>query len=374
MAVDISKLDFKLRDELNGYLEELVRDGGSDLHVKSNSVIRKRVNGEMVPVENSRFLSTPEGLTLAKELLRGRFDELVENKSADFIHKLNEDYRFRVNIFFQMDGVSAVFRTIPVKLPALEDLGLPSSVVKLCDTVHRGIVLVTGPTGSGKSTTLASMIDRINKKRKAHIITIEDPVEFVFSAERSIVTQRQLGVDTPSFPEGIKYALRQDPDVILIGEIRDRATMSAALKAAETGHLVLTTMHTNDAIQTINRVLGFYEPKDREYVRKQIAESLRGTIAQRLIPRLDKASRIPACEILVVTPTVKDFIMKDCLEQIYDLVKKGNFNEMISLNLSLFNLYKNGIISKENALYFSDNKIELQQYMRGAFSGTSFTV
>ena len=214
----------------------------------------------------------------------------------------------------------------------------------------------------------------INKKQEKHIITIEDPVEFVFSADRSIVTQRQLGVDTPSFPEGIKYALRQDPDVILIGEIRDRATMSAALKAAETGHLVLTTMHTNDAIQTINRVLGFYEPKDREYVRKQIAESLRGTIAQRLIPRLDKASRIPACEILVVTPTVKDFIMKDCLEQIYDLVKKGNFNEMISLNLSLFNLYKNGVISKENALYFSDNKIELQQYMRGAFSGTSFTV
>lgn len=191
---------------------------------------------------------------------------------------------------------------------------------------------------------------------------------------KCIITQRQIGIDTPSFPDGIKYALRQDPDVILVGEIRDIETMSAALKASETGHLVLATLHTNDAIQTINRVIGFFEPKDRDYIRKQLAENLRGTISQRLVPRADKPGRFPACEILVVTPTVKDFIIKDSLEQIYDLVKRGNFDDMISLNISLFHLYKAGIITKETAIQASDNKIEMQQYIRGVYHGASFDV
>lgn len=354
-------------------LKSAVAKNVSDIHLKMQEPPAIRKDGKIIRTQLPP-LSEQDFMDILEVLVPSSYrNKVFDAFDADFSYDMPGVARFRINLSHELGRMFMVIRIISFHVPTVEELNLPKSVEKF-SMFTNGIVFITGATGSGKSSTLAAMVNFINQKQEKHIITIEDPVEFVFSAERSIVTQRQLGVDTPSFPEGIKYALRQDPDVILIGEIRDRATMSAALKAAETGHLVLTTMHTNDAIQTINRVLGFYEPKDREYVRKQIAESLRGTIAQRLIPRLDKASRIPACEILVVTPTVKDFIMKDCLEQIYDLVKKGNFNEMISLNLSLFNLYKNGIISKENALYFSDNKIELQQYMRGAFSGTSFTV
>lgn len=264
MSVDVSKLDFKLRDELNGYLEELISSHGSDLHVKANSIIRKRVNGELYPVENARFISTAEGLTLAKELLRGRFDELISKKSVDFTYKLNENFRFRSNIFFQMDGVSAVFRVIPTKIPPLESLGLPESVKNLCDHVHRGMILVTGPTGSGKSTTLASMIDYINNCRKSHIITIEDPIEFIHEDRGCVINQRSVGQDTPDFASALRAALREDPDIILVGEIRDLETLTIALMAAETGHLVLATLHTKDAQETINRILGMFKGPELE--------------------------------------------------------------------------------------------------------------
>lgn len=359
MSVDISKLDFKLRDELNGYLEELVLEGGSDLHIKSNSVIRKRINGEMVPVSSSRFLSTQEGLTLAKELLRGRFNDLVENKSADFIHKLNEDYRFRVNIFFQMDGVSAAFRAIPVKLPVLEDLGLPESVAKLCDTVYRGIVLITGPTGSGKSTTLASMIDRINKKRKAHIITIEDPIEFVHKDINCLINQRSIGQDATSFPTALRASLREDPDIILVGEIRDYETMNIALTAAETGHLVLSTLHTRDSQETVNRVLGMFSGIELERAKMALGSALQAIISQRLCQKID-GGRVPAVEVMLQTPRIKQLILKGRQDEILTAITEAGIHSgMQTFDSALLNLYKNKIITREEALNSSTTPNDL---------------
>ena len=359
MAVDISKLDFKLRDELNGYLEELVREGGSDLHIKSNSVIRKRIHGEMMPVSSSRFLSTQEGLTLAKELLRGRFNDLVENKSADFIHKLNEDYRFRVNIFFQMDGVSAAFRAIPVKLPVLEDLGLPESVAKLCDTVYRGIVLITGPTGSGKSTTLASMIDRINKKRKAHIITIEDPIEFVHKDINCLINQRSIGQDATSFPTALRASLREDPDIILVGEIRDYETMNIALTAAETGHLVLSTLHTRDSQETVNRVLGMFSGIELERAKMALGSALQAIISQRLCQKID-GGRVPAVEVMLQTPRIKQLILKGRQDEILTAITEAGIHSgMQTFDSALLNLYKNKIITREEALNSSTTPNDL---------------
>ncbi|MCR5261943.1 MAG: PilT/PilU family type 4a pilus ATPase [Candidatus Gastranaerophilales bacterium] len=354
-------------------LKSAVANKISDIHIKINEPPAVRKDGKIIrtnlpPITEEDFFQTVE-LVIPTSFRNKAYDTF----DADFSYDLPGVSRFRINLSRELGKMFMVIRVISLQIPTVEELNLPKSIEKFT-MFGNGIVLVTGATGSGKSSTLAAMINNINNTQEKHIITIEDPVEYLFTPNKCIITQRQLEIDTPSFPEGVKYALRQDPDVILVGEIRDLDTMTAALKAAETGHLVLATMHTNDAIQTINRMLGFYEPKDRESIKKQIAEALRGTIAQRLIPRIDKPGRIPACEILVNTPTVKDFILRDSLEQIYDLVKKGNFNEMISLNTSLFNLYKSGIISKENALFFSDNKIELQQYMRGAFHGTSFDV
>ena len=226
---------------------------------------------------------------------------------------------------------------------------LPESIEQFA-TLNNGLVLITGPTGSGKSTTIASLIDYININYPKHIITIEDPVEFIFTNKKSIVSQRQVLIDTPTFPDGIKYALRQDPDVIFIGEIRDKETVVAALKAAETGHLVFATIHTNDAIQTVNRIVNMYEPSDRDFVRSQLAAVLRGTVSQKLIPISNGTGRRPACEVLVVTPTVKDFIEKDKLGEIYELVKKGSFNNMITMNTSLYRLFEQDLITEDLSL------------------------
>lgn len=354
-------------------LKSAVSKGISDIHLKINEPPAVRKDGKIYRTQLP-VLTEEEFCQILEMLVPSSFrNKAYDTFDADFSYDIPGVSRFRINLSHELGKMFMVIRVISYHIPTVDELNLPKSIEKF-SLFTNGIVFVTGATGSGKSSTLAAMVNHINKTQEKHIITIEDPVEYVFTPDKSIITQRQVEIDTPSFPDGIKYALRQDPDVILIGEIRDSETMNAALKASETGHLVLATMHTNDAIQTINRALGFYEPKDRDSVKKLLAEALRGTISQKLIPRIDRPGRIPACEILVNTPTVKDFILRDSLEQIYDLVKKGNFNEMVSFNISLFNLYKNGVISKENAIYFSDNKVELQQYLRGAFHGTNFDV
>lgn len=359
MSVDVSKLDFKLRDELNGYLEELISSHGSDLHVKANSIIRKRVNGELYPVENARFISTAEGLTLAKELLRGRFDELISKKSVDFTYKLNENFRFRSNIFFQMDGVSAVFRVIPTKIPPLESLGLPESVKNLCDHVHRGMILVTGPTGSGKSTTLASMIDYINNCRKSHIITIEDPIEFIHEDRGCVINQRSVGQDTPDFASALRAALREDPDIILVGEIRDLETLTIALMAAETGHLVLATLHTKDAQETINRILGMFKGPELEHAKMTYADVIQGVISQRLCRRKD-GGRVPAVEIMLQSPRIKQLILKSRQDEIGQaIVESGESSGMQTFDRDLLRLFNEGVITKENALMASSKPNDL---------------
>lgn len=359
MSVDVSKLDFKLRDELNGYLEELISSHGSDLHVKANSIIRKRVNGELYPVENARFISTAEGLTLAKELLRGRFDELISKKSVDFTYKLNENFRFRSNIFFQMDGVSAVFRVIPTKIPPLESLGLPESVKNLCDHVHRGMILVTGPTGSGKSTTLASMIDYINNCRKSHIITIEDPIEFIHEDRGCVINQRSVGQDTPDFASALRAALREDPDIILVGEIRDLETLTIALMAAETGHLVLATLHTKDAQETINRILGMFKGPELEHAKMSCADVIQGVISQRLCRRKD-GGRVAAVEIMLQSPRIKQLILKSRQDEIGQaIVESGESSGMQTFDRDLLRLFNEGVITKENALMASSKPNDL---------------
>lgn len=357
--------DFKIIAFLRG----VVKQGVSDVHLRVDEHPIVRKDGKILKISNIKKL-TEEDLTkalseLLPQILRNRADQVYD---LDFAYEIKGVSRFRVNMSRQLGKLALVIRMIPYEIPKVKDLMLPTSIEQF-SSLNNGIVLVTGPTGSGKSTTIAALIEHINSTYQKHIITIEDPIEFIYTNKKCVISQRQIEIDTASFPDGVKYALRQDPDVILIGEIRDKETMSAALKAAETGHLVYATMHTNDAIQTVNRIVNIYEPSDREFIRKQLSETLRGTIAQKLLPRKNTPGRIPACEVLVVTPTVKDFIAKDKLEDVYDLVRKGSFNDMLTMNMSIYELCLRGFISEETALNVSDNKNELKQMLRGAYHG-----
>ena len=355
--------------DINAFLRKAVEEGASDVHLRIDEVPVVRKDGKIVktnyPLIKEKDISHVLNVVLPKYLrtkVQAAFD-------LDFSYEIKGISRFRINMARQLGNTSLVFRIIPYDIPTFEQLKLPPAINTFA-RFNSGIVLVTGPTGSGKSTTIASLIDLINRNERKHIITIEDPIEFIYSNKNCIITQRQVEIDTLSFPDGVKYALRQDPDVILIGEIRDIETLTSAMKAAETGHLVIASLHTNDAIQTVNRIVGMYDPKDRDNVRKQLAETLKGCIAQKLIPLKSGHGRIPACEIMVVTPTIKDFIIKDELEQIYDLVKKGSYNDMITMNMSLLQLIKEDLISREVAVEVSDNKVEIEQMLRGAYHGT----
>jgi len=351
------------------FLKQAVSIGASDVHLQvgEHPVIRR--DGKIIKIDMP-VLSEHEVTDACRELAPLHLkSEVLTMLDVDFAYEIKGISRFRVNVSKQLAKYAVVIRTIPYPIKKIPELHLPESLNQFTE-MENGLVLVTGPTGSGKSTTLASMLDHINAHQQKHIITIEDPVEFIFNNKKSIVSQRQLTIDTPSFSDGIKYALRQDPDVIFIGEIRDRETISSALKAAETGHLVFATIHTNNAIQTVNRIINMYAPADRPFVRSQLAEILRGTISQRLIPMATGVGRRPACEVLVVTSTIKDFIEKNEMEQIYDLVKKGSFNSMTTLNMSLYSMLQAGTITEDAALTASSNKNELKQMIRGVFHGT----
>lgn len=347
--VDASTLDFKQRDRLNKYLEFLIQNGGSDLHIKSGAVIRGRIHGELVKFSKTPFLKE-DAMTLAKELLITRFPELIERKSVDFTYKLNEDYRFRVNIFFQIDGISAVFRTIPVKIPEIDDLGLPPSIKDICDTAMRGVVLLTGPTGSGKTTTIASMINRINRQRTSHVVTIEDPVEFVFKDDKCIINQRAIGEDCNNFADSLRAALREDPDVIFVGEMRDLETIETALHAAETGHLVFSTVHTIDAKETVNRIIAMFEQAEQERIRMTLASVLEAVISQRLA-RTIEGKRVAVVEILRKNTRIKDMILDARDDEIPDAIADGrNTYGMQTFDQHLLDLYRDGIITREEAL------------------------
>lgn len=351
------------------FLRKIVAIGASDVHLKSNERPAIRINGKILKVDMP-LLAEQNLVDACKSILPTHLLEKLDYVfDLDFAYEIEGCSRFRVNLNRQFGKIALVIRAIPYEIKSISQLMLPDTIEQFA-TLNNGLVLITGPTGSGKSTTIASLVDYINKNYAKHIITIEDPVEFIFKDKKSIISQRQLLIDTMDFPNGIKYALRQDPDVIFIGEIRDRETIAAALKAAETGHLVFATIHTNGAIQTVNRIINMFDPSDRDFIRSQLAQVLRGTVSQNLIPKVDNKSRIPACEVLVVTPTVKDYIIKDNLEEIYELVKKGTFDNMITMNLSLFRLCEAELITQETAMLYSDNKVELQQMFKGVYHGT----
>lgn len=349
-------------------LRKAVAIGASDIHLQVGEHPALRINGKINRV-NMPILTEEDLEWTFKNLIPAHFkDKLDYVFDLDFAHEVPGCSRFRVNLSRRLGRCGLVIRTIPYNIKTTEELNLPEAIEQF-SLLNNGLVLITGPTGAGKSTTIASLIDHINTYFPKHIITIEDPVEFIFTNKKSIVSQRQVLIDTPSFPDGIKYALRQDPDVIFVGEIRDRETVSATLKAAETGHLVFATIHTTDAVQTVNRIINMYEPSDRDFVRNQVAQVLRGTVSQKLVPLADGSGRRPVCELLVVTPTIKDLIQKDNLEDIYNLIKKGSFDDMLTMNDSIYKLYEQGLITEDVAMDYSDNKIELQQMIRGAYHG-----
>lgn len=352
-----------------GFLTQAVKLGASDihLHVGERPVLRK--DGKMVKIDMP-FLDDEDMEKAISMLLPSHTMEKIKEKTdLDFSYELSGISRFRVNLSRQLGHFALVLRVISFDIRQVSELNLPRVIQKFAD-YNNGLILVTGPTGSGKSTTLASLIEHINIKYAKHIISVEDPIEYMFSNKLSIISQRQVELDTPSFYSGVKYALRQDPDVILIGEIRDVETAQAALKAAETGHLVLSSLHTNDAAQTINRIINLFDTQDRDLVRDQLANSLRGVIAQKLVKVAEGSGRRPIVEVMISTPTVKDYILKNNLDEIYNLMRTGS-EGMVTMNASLFKLVKEGFVSSDVAMEFSDNKNEFSQMLRGVMATTS---
>jgi len=350
------RYDFGMKERIDRYLMEMIRLEGSDLHIKANAPVYARVHGEITPI-TTEVITKEEALNFAKEFTRSRFQEMVENKDIDLIYVMNEQYRFRLNIFFQVDGVSAVFRVIPTKIKSIEELRLPTSLKKITDLKH-GLVLVTGVTGSGKSTTMAAILDEINSKRAEHIITIEDPVEFVHQNKRSIVNQRSLGSDTISFSHALRAALREDPDIIVVGEMRDLETIEMALHAAETGHLVFSTLHTLDAKETINRIISVFPTEEQNRIRIILASVLEAIISQRLLKTI-KGDRIAALEILFKTERVASLIEENRENEIAQVLKEGQVYGMQSFDQAILELYQNGIIDEEEALRNASNRGDL---------------
>ena len=351
------------------FLKSAVATGASDEHLKVGQAPYIRKNGFIkkinMPVLSQEDLEKAV-ISIAPTTITGDITSLCD---IDFMFEIKGCSRFRVNYNRQMGMPALVIRNIPYGIPSLSQLRLPE-VLNDIIKYPNGIILVTGPTGSGKSTTLASLINEISIANSKHIVTIEDPIEYVFNCKKSIISQRQVEVDTASFADGIKYSLRQDPDVIFIGEIRDKETMAAALKASETGHLVLSTLHTNDAVQTINRIVNMFEESNRDTIRKQLGDTLRATIAQKLVYSEKNNVRYPACEIMVVTPTIRDYIQKGNTDEIYTLLNENAMEDMISMNASLAQLVLNDCISKEEALASSNDVSELEKVFRGVYQGT----
>lgn len=351
--------------DLNSVLVKLVQAGGSDLHLSAGAPPLFRINGSMQAVPGAPVLSE----TAIRDAIYGILTD--EQRAAyehdwelDFAHTIPDVSRFRVNVMRQRGQLGAVFRAIPSEIRTLESLGL-SPILYNFSALPRGLVLVTGPTGSGKSTTIASLIDRANRTRSGHIITIEDPIEFLHTHRSSVVNQREVGSDTHSYSDALKHVLRQDPDIILIGEMRDLETISTALTAAETGHLVFATLHTQSAQDTINRIIDVFPSGQQQQIRSQLAATLRGVVCQTLVKRADGKGRAAAAEIMMVNPAIAAMIRKDEIHQIPHALQSGGELGMQTLNQSLADLVVRGQIERETAEEFATDQKDLDALIKG---------
>ncbi len=337
--------------DIDAALRYVVEREGSDLHIKADSPPVARVHGALWAIQGADML-TEDDTEKAFHAIADpeKVAEFEETGETDLAYELAGVSRFRVSVFKQRGTVSIAFRVIPYQVRTIEDLGLPSVVSKLADET-RGIILLTGTTGSGKSTTLAAMIDQINSNYAKHVVTLEDPIEYLHKDKLSIINQREVGSDTKSFAQAMRRVLRQDPDAILIGEMRDEETVGTALSAAETGHLVLSTLHTIDAVETINRIIDFFPPHHHQQVRAMLAGSLRGVISQRLVPTIDGSGRAPACEVLTMTGRVRDLISNPAeTGKLGEVIAEGSYYGMQTFDQALMKLYDDKKISMEEAL------------------------
>jgi len=344
-------------------LEQVLTLGASDLHLTAGAKPTVRVNGRLGQLEDYPVLQPAETQAMIYSILTQRQRERLEGQQElDCAHALPGKARFRLNVYFQRDSVGAAFRLIPQEIKPLEALGIPAQVSSLA-RLPRGFVLVTGPTGSGKSTTLASMVDLANREREDHIMTVEDPIEFLHSHKRCLVNQRELGADAKSFSLALKAALRQDPDVILVGEMRDLETISTALTAAETGHLVFATLHTQDTAQTVDRIVDVFPPSQQQQVRVQLSVALQGIVTQQLLPTSDGKGRVVATEVLVPTPAVRNLIREGKTHQIYSALQTGGSHGMQTMDASLVDLVRKHKITRELAEARSSAPDELRRLM-----------
>ena len=351
-------------------LEQMVAHNASDLHITVGAPPVLRLRGHLHRLDQLPRLSADDTRSLLYRILSTEQQKVLElNRQIDLSYSMPGVARFRVNIYSQRESLAGAFRLIPDELKTLEQLGVPKSLYALCEK-PRGLVLVTGPTGSGKSTTLASLIDEINRTRADHIITIEDPIEFLHRHKNCVVNQRELGPDALSFAEALRGALRQDPDVILLGEMRDLETISTALTAAETGHLVFATLHTQDAASTVDRLIDVFPAAQQGQIRAQLAGTLQGVVTQTLVPTADGQGRVPAVEILFPDDAVRNLIRQHKIEQIYSVMQTGTSRGMLTLEQSLADLVMRGVVSEEMALSRSSRPEQLLGLIKRHEAGT----
>ena len=350
---------------LHKVLKTAVTANASDVHIKENCPVAFRIDGEMT---SSDYVAKSE--VIAEFMRQVATEEQIKkyyiNGDLDLSHREPDVGRFRVNIHRQRNFNSINFRWVKNQIMTFDDLGLPPVLADISMS-QRGIVILTGTTGSGKSTTLAAMLDYINTQVHAHVITIEDPIEYEFADKLCFFEQREVGIDTISFASALKHALRQDPDVIMVGEMRDKASFEAALQAADTGHLVMTTLHASNAAQTINRILDFYEKNEQEPIREALANNLKAVISQRLVPRASGSGRAPATEIMINTPIVNKLLEEDRLERLSAAIAAGRGDGMMTFNQCLLDLVNNGIVTEDDALVVSDNPEALKMNFEGIF-------
>ena len=357
-----------MEEQLKLYLRTMINNGGSDLHVKSGAIVRVRIDG-ILTLLGKEILSGENVEDIAKCISTiEQYKKLEEDKNLDLTYILGDEHRFRVNFFYQMDGLSAVFRLIPVEIATLEELNLPE-VIESFTHIQRGLILVTGVTGSGKSTTLAAIIDKINRKEQKHIITIEDPIEFIHKDRGCLISQRAIGQDTHSFSDALRAALREDPDIILVGEMRDLESIDIALHAANTGHLVLSTLHTTDAKETVDRIVGMFAKEEQNRIRSSLASVLEGVISQRLVPA-KLGGRVAAIEVLKKTARIEQLIMEDRDYEIPDALFEGKeIYGTQTFDQALLDLLRDGRISEEVTLEYASNSADMKLKMGGVGKG-----